>query len=230
MTARPSARKSAPATACPTLSWIPPGVPGSIETDKYGFDPDAAKQALADSSYGGPENLPEIKLSYQQRHFRARSEAVEWIAGQFRDILGIELELEPIDGTTLTAMRKDATTHPQLLYFGGWFQDYPTRRTGSASSGPATPRSLNRVGYCNEDFDALTKKGDTTVDQDERMTYYEQAGQVLVDDVPGPFLFNRHRQLRRQPERHRLHPDGQRGRVARAVLVADDARQDGVTE
>src|ERR687898_1215238 len=31
----------------PTLSWIPEGVPGAIESEKYGFDPDAATQALA---------------------------------------------------------------------------------------------------------------------------------------------------------------------------------------
>src|SRR5690606_1838451 len=32
----------------PTLSWIPEGVPGFIQTDKYGFDPEAARQALAE--------------------------------------------------------------------------------------------------------------------------------------------------------------------------------------
>jgi len=32
--------------------------------------------------------------------------------------------------------------------------------------------------------------GDTTIDQEERIQYYEQAGQILVDDVPGPFLYN----------------------------------------
>ena len=46
----------------PTLSWIPAGLPGSIETDKYGFNAEAAVQALAESSYGGPEGLPPITL------------------------------------------------------------------------------------------------------------------------------------------------------------------------
>jgi oligopeptide transport system substrate-binding protein len=46
------------------------------------------------------------------------------------------------------------------------------------------------VGYCNKDFDALTKKGDTTIDPAERLKYYQQAGELLVDDVPGPFLYN----------------------------------------
>ena len=88
----------------------------------------------------------------------------------------------------------------------------PTRRTGSASTGPAIPRSLNRVGYCNEEFDALTKKGDTTVDPEERINVLRagrsDSGRRRARSVP----LQPHRHLRRQPERHRLHPDGERGR------------------
>ena len=173
----------------PTLTWIPPGVPGAIETDKYGFDPDAAKKALAESSYGGPDKLPEITFAFNS-DISGRSEEVEWIAGQIRDILGIELKIEPVDGTTLTAMRKDVKTHPQLLYFGGWIQDYPDPQNWLSVYWTCDSTFAHRVGYCNEDLDALTNKGDTMVDQDERIKYYEQAGQILVDDVPGPFLFN----------------------------------------
>ena len=46
------------------------------------------------------------------------------------------------------------------------------------------------MAYCNEEFDALVAQGDTTIDPDERLAYYEQAGQILVDDVPAVFLYN----------------------------------------
>ncbi|MCA9861327.1 MAG: peptide ABC transporter substrate-binding protein, partial [Thermomicrobiales bacterium] len=107
----------------PTLSWIPPGTPGAIETGAFAFDPEAAVQALADSSYGGPENLPEIKMYYNGERSGAQERA-EWIAGQYRDILGIELSLQPTDGTTLISLSKDVTSHPQLVTLGGWAQDY----------------------------------------------------------------------------------------------------------
>jgi len=175
-------------TCSPTLSFIPAGLPGSVETDKFGFDPEAAKKALAESSYGGPENLPEIKLFYNS-DFEDRAQASEWLAGEYRDILGVEVVLQPTDGTTLTAMRKEPATYPQLLYGGNWFQDYPDPQNW-LSTVWTCDASNNNVGYCNEDFDALTKKGDTTVDEDERMSYYEQAGQLLVDDVPAAFLYN----------------------------------------
>jgi oligopeptide transport system substrate-binding protein len=173
----------------PTLTWIPPGIAGAIETDKYGFDPDAAVQALAESSYGGPEGLPEITIVYNS-DISGRAEEVEWIAGEIRDILGVELTIEPVDGTTQIALRKDVKTHPQLLYFGGWIQDYPDPQNWLSVFWTCDATFAQRVGYCNEEFDALTDQGDTTIDPDERITFYEQAGEILVNDVPGPFLFN----------------------------------------
>jgi oligopeptide transport system substrate-binding protein len=173
----------------PTLTWVPPGVAGAIETDKYGFDPEAAVQALAESSYGGPEGLPEITIVYNS-DISGRAEEVEWIAGEIRDILGVELTIEPVDGTTQIALRKDVKTHPQLLYFGGWIQDYPDPQNWLSVFWTCDSTFASRVGYCNEEFDALTDQGDTTIDPDERITFYEQAGQILIDDVPGPFLFN----------------------------------------
>ncbi|HET7055381.1 MAG TPA: peptide ABC transporter substrate-binding protein [Thermomicrobiales bacterium] len=173
----------------PTLSWIPAGIPGAIETDKFGFDPDKAKQALAESSYGSADKLPEIKLYYNS-DVSGRGDQVEWVAGQFRDILGVEVSIEPTDGTTLTALRKDSTTFPQLLFVGGWIQDYPDAQNWLSVYWTCASTFSERVGYCNEDFDKLVSQGDTTIDPAERVKYYEQAGQILVDDVPGPFLYN----------------------------------------
>jgi oligopeptide transport system substrate-binding protein len=172
----------------PTVSFIPEGLPGAIDTDQYAFDPEAARQALAESSYGGPDNLPEIKL-YFNSDFEERGQQAEWIAGEIRDILGVELTLEPMEGAALTALRKDPTTHPQLLYFGSWYQDYPDPQNW-LSVFWTCDSSLNTVGYCNEELDELTALGDSTIDPAERLSYYAQAGQILVDDVPAAFLLN----------------------------------------
>ena len=173
----------------PALSWIPAGVPGHIETDAFAFDPEAARQALAESSYGGPENLPEIEVYYNSERSGA-TERAEWMAGQYRDILGIELALKPIDGTTLTALTKDNATHPQMVIFGGWSQDYPDPQNWLSVFWTCESEFAQNRGYCNEEFDRLTELGDTTVDAEERLTYYEQAGQILIEEQPGPFVFH----------------------------------------
>jgi oligopeptide transport system substrate-binding protein len=173
----------------PTLSWIPPGTPGAIETDAFAFDPEAAVQALAESTYGGPENLPEIEMYYNGERSGAQERA-EWMAGQFRDILGVELTLQPTDGTTLISLSKDVTTHPQLVTLGGWAQDYPDPQNWLSVFWTCDSSFASRVGYCNEEFDRLTHLGDTTVDQDERIGYYQQAEEILIQDQPGPFIMN----------------------------------------
>ncbi len=173
----------------PTLTWIPEGVPGHIETTKYAFDPEAAKQALAESSYGSADKLPEIKLFFNS-DLSGATERAEWVAGQYRDILGVELTLEPTDGTTLTALRKDPKTHPQLLLVGGWIQDYPDPQNWISVYWTCDSTFAERVGYCNEEVDRLATLGDTTVDPAERIKYYEQAGQILIDDVPAPYLYS----------------------------------------
>ena len=173
----------------PTLSWIPQGTPGAIETDAFAFDPEAAVKALAESSYGGPENLPEIKMYYNGERSGAQERA-EWMAGQYRDILGVELTLQPTDGTTLISLTKDAATHPQLVTLGGWAQDYPDPQNWLSVFWTCDSSFASRVGYCNEEFDRLTHLGDTTVDQDQRIEYYKQAGEILVTDQPGPFIMN----------------------------------------
>jgi oligopeptide transport system substrate-binding protein len=172
----------------PTLEWIPPGIPGHIGTDTYGFDPAKAKQALAESKYGGPDKLPEIKLTFNSDDPAARPR-VEWIAGQYRDILGVNITLEPVDGKTLVAMRKDPSTYPQMTT-AGWIQDYPDPQNWLSVYWKCDATFAQRFGYCNKQFDELVTKADQELDQQKRIELYKQAHQILIDDVPGPFLYN----------------------------------------
>ncbi len=173
----------------PTLSWIPLGLPGANETDQFGFDPEAAVAALAESSYGGPDALPELTMYYNSND-TANTARAEWLAGQFRDILGVEVALAPTEGTALTELRKEPTTYPQMLLVGGWIQDYPDPQNWLSVYWTCDAIFADRVGYCNEEFDELTNEADTLTDQEARLALYEQAGQILVDDIPGPFMYN----------------------------------------
>jgi oligopeptide transport system substrate-binding protein len=172
----------------PTLQWVPPDVPGAIQTEAYAFDPEKAKQALAESSYGGPENLPEIKYYYNSDDPLNTTRA-EWIAGQYREILGVELTLEPTEGTTLSGLRRDPATYPQFTIYN-WYQDYPDPQNWLSIYWSCDSIFAVRVGYCNKEFDALVDQGDRETDPAARIPFYEQAHQILLDDLPGPPLFS----------------------------------------
>jgi oligopeptide transport system substrate-binding protein len=167
----------------PTLSMVPPGVPGAIETDAFAFNPERARQALAESSYGEPEHLPEITWYYEAGS-AADLRNAQWYYEQYRQVLGIELTLVPLDGGAMDALYDDPATVPQFHWSNWW--------TG------ADPRSWFVIwrchstydsgeDYCNPALDALLDRADAELDPDQRIALYEEAGRMLVADAPAIF-------------------------------------------
>jgi oligopeptide transport system substrate-binding protein len=173
----------------PTLSWIPPAIPGAIETDAYAFDPEMARQALAESSYGGPEGLPDVTWYYWEDSSESVREA-EWLAGQYRAVLGIELKLEPTTDEEWDRMTESLDTWPQLST-NGWFGSYPDPQYFMTPvwACDATNTS-HRLGYCNPELDALLARADGELDAETRIALYEEASAMLLADVPSIMLFN----------------------------------------
>jgi len=172
----------------PTLSWIPAGVPGAIESDLYAFDLERAKEALAESSYGGPENLPPMEYAYISDIPEERTRG-EWIAGQYRDILGVEITLVPMEQQAWVASISDPAAFPQMTLLG-WFQDYPDPQNWLSLLWSCEALFALPAGYCNPAFDELVEQADQELDAAERMPLYEEAGRLLLDDVPGVVLSN----------------------------------------
>ena len=104
-------REIAHGTCAPTLSWIPPGVPGHIDTDAYAFDPEAgAAGAGRHPPTAGRSSCPRSSGTTSRSTPTPRTEA-EWLAEQYREVLGVELTLTPIAGDDLGAMfNVDAAT------------------------------------------------------------------------------------------------------------------------
>ena len=167
----------------PTLSMIPPGLPGAIETDAMAFDPVQARQALAESSYGGPENLPEVTW-YGETDNAGSEQDAQWLAAQFRQVLGVELKLVYLSEEENDALYDSAETTPQFhgsSWFGsldprGWFLIW---RCGS---------TFGHEGYCNPDLDALLDRADAEMDPEQRLALYQEAGRMLVADAAGIFV------------------------------------------
>ena len=171
--------------ACePTLSWISPGAPGAIETDAFAFDPAQARQALAESSYGGPENLPAV-IWYIAADDPDSQRDAEWMASLFRQALGFELTISAVSEEEYDALyaSDDPATWPQIDG-GVWHADPDPRdwfvvwRCGS---------EFNQ-GYCNPELDARLDRADAELDPAKRIALYEEAGHMLVADAPAIFL------------------------------------------
>jgi oligopeptide transport system substrate-binding protein len=173
----------------PTTTWIPEGIPGAVEDTTYAFDLEKARQALADSSYGSAEALPPITYTYVTDD-PAEQVRAEWIAGQYRDLLGIELELVGYDYATWVSFFSSAEDFPQMTP-SGWGQDYPDPQNWLTIQWTCTAASLAvNIGYCNKQVDEMVARGDTELDPTKRVAHYEEAHRLMLADAPSVVTHN----------------------------------------
>lgn len=155
---------------------IPPGMPGHVPGIALPYDPEEARRLLAAAGYSREGAFPSLKF------LRTRNYAVlkisEYLAGRWRELLGIEISVEvmhpPFDATI---ERKRAES--PVLFFGAWVFDYPD------------PDNLLRLGtfreytgWRHEAYERLVQKAREMLDQQGRLALYRQAEEILVKEAP----------------------------------------------
>lgn len=174
-----------------TWTWIPPGYPGyDAEANATPqFDPERAKQALADSTYGGPDALNALGLKLTYGQSARNQQRSEWLVAKYKEILGVDIALDPIDNTTFTAITKDPATFP-LLARQGWCADYPDPQNWLSVYWRSDTTFAQRQGWKNEEFDALVDAADVESDPAKRADLYMQAQRLLLSQYPSAFGYN----------------------------------------
>lgn len=172
-----------------TWTWIPPGYPGYDENTPLKFDVDAAKAALAESRYAGPDALNALNLKLTFGDSPRNRQRSEWLAANYKQNLGVDIALDPVDATTFTALQKDPNTYP-LLFRGGWCADYPDPQNWLSVYWKSSAEFAQRQGYSNPEFDALVDEADASTDNAKRLELYGQAQQILLNDYTGAFGYN----------------------------------------
>jgi oligopeptide transport system substrate-binding protein len=172
-----------------TWTWIPPGYPGYKADSPMKFDPELAVQKLAESSFGGPDalNALGLKLTFPDSpRNRGRS---EYLVANYKEVLNVDMALDPIDATAFTEITKDSATFP-LLARQGWCADYPDPQNWLSVFWRSTTTFAQRQGYNNPEFDALVDQADVEPDPAQRSALYEQAQDLLLADFPSAFGYN----------------------------------------
>lgn len=158
---------------------------GMLERDWPGnlpaYDLDAAKQAIADSSYGAADKVPPIRI-YVSGYSGggALRDTVE------RD-LGLKVEIINVDWSEFVVglSRQDYPAYE--LYWGA---DYPDPESLLLILF-GTGRADNYVDYSNSAYDDLLRQAAAEQDVAKRSELYLQAQQVLLDDqVVIPLYFD----------------------------------------
>jgi len=171
----------------PAYSWLAPGFPaanGEALSDIQNFDPAKGKELLAAAGFADPASFPKQVL--QVRSPNPLTGAVsQAVAGMLRSNLGIEVEVQDVDQDSFM----DALTAKPTEVLFGWV-DY-----GMDFLDPFNMLSVwlsgGRHSWANPEFDQLVKDAASfTGDPAERTTMFRDAERILVEDVPGVFIFH----------------------------------------
>jgi oligopeptide transport system substrate-binding protein len=162
----------------------PPGLTGYMpDVQAPQYDSAAAAQDLHDSSYGSPENLPEIVYTtYGSSGNVSSSDGL--LIQMWQDVLGVQVTpegLDPLDFLEQVYSGK----HGQIVN-SGWCADYTDPENFAELF---HSRSWQNHGhYSNPAYDALLDKARAEKDAAMRIQLYQQAEQLLLDDSAALFL------------------------------------------
>ena len=171
----------------PLTTLLPKGVPAYHEFDPYPFNPDKAKQLLADSGHPNGQGLENLTYTYRQRD--AEQRVAEQIQAQLQENLGIKIKVQGVAWKDMLAARQ---AHQYEMFYGSWGQDYPDPQDwlyalfdSSQIQGVGTG-SGNDPGFSNPAFDKLVRAANVLADPskvDERFKMYGQAEELLLKDA-----------------------------------------------
>ena len=167
----------------PANYWIVQGLTGHQGNEPFeniiGYDPAAAKKALADAGYPDGQGFPTLKLTILDRPDR-KAEG-EFLQKSWKETLGINVEIEAVDAKTRSST---FNTKNFELYMGGWQIDYPDPENvliGLFDTGGGN----NQYECSDPDIDAKLKAAGTETDNAKRIKLLQDAETLIVTRLCG---------------------------------------------
>jgi ABC-type oligopeptide transport system substrate-binding subunit len=164
-----------------TGGFVPPGMPGHLPGIALPYDPEQARQLLAEAGYPGGQGFPAIECCVRA----GQTDLGENLQAQWQMNLGVQIEWETLEWQAILARLGEQLPHLLIM---GWVADYPDPDNFLRAR---IDHIQQQGGWRNEGYDSLTRRAQRSLDQRERMILYEEAERTLVEEAPIMPIFHR---------------------------------------
>ncbi|HLR46044.1 MAG TPA: ABC transporter substrate-binding protein [Deinococcales bacterium] len=152
---------------------IPPGLTGYQERDGIPYDPEGAKELLAEAGY--PDGLEFEMWSTRAETTVAVTELIQFFLSE----IGVTTTINEVDFGVLIDAAINGRAPAFIL---SWYADYADAYNFLHPLYVAS--GAQRYGYENPEVTALLEEAATKGSMEERQPLYEQAEDLIVEDVP----------------------------------------------
>lgn len=158
---------------------LPPGIPGyNKNLVGISYDVNQAKNLIKASKYGDVSKLPSITLTTYGYGGQVSS-TLQALVYQWKQNLGVDVKLRQLEPDRYFYNTK---TEIDQMFDTAWSADYPHPQDFlDILFGPGS--NYNYGNYSNPEVTTLLQKANSTIDQVQSFTLYQQAEQKIVDDA-----------------------------------------------
>lgn len=160
--------------------FIPPGLKGyEADTSFYfEYNPQKAKELLAEAGYSGNNKLPEILLQTTGSYL----DLCEYIQSQLKEI-GINIKLDVVPPATL---RELVAQSKSTFFRASWIADYPDAENYLSLfySKNKSPFGPNYTLFSNKEYDELYEQAIITTSDSSRHEIYKQMNKIIMQESP----------------------------------------------
>lgn len=163
--------------------FVPKGLPGNSIESIYEYNPERARELLAEAGYPDGKGLPRLKLGTTANYL----DLCKYLQQQL-GLIGIDVQ---VDVNPPAALREQIAQGKVEWFRGSWVADYPDAENYlslffSENRAPAGP---NYTRFTNKNYDRMYRTARSETNPERRVQQYREMDNLVMQEAPVVVLY-----------------------------------------